>query len=85
MSCNFYYFDAVSNAPMRHLLLTHLGCWLLFCTRSLSNQSNRHHYTHYESYLFKVLNMIIAFIQLMLCSTKGTIRARGTTRAFAPM
>lgn len=108
MSCNFYYFDAVSNAapsaawifkdvvelqswntaffwPMRNLSPTHLGCWLLFCTSSLPNQSNRHHYTQYESYLFKVLNMIIAFIQLVLCSSKGTIHARGTTRAFAPM
>lgn len=37
--------------PMRNLLLIHLGCWLWFCTCLLPNQSNRHHYTQYGSYL----------------------------------
>lgn len=64
------------------LLVADLGCWLI---RHWSNQSNRHHYTQNGSYLFKVLNIIMAFIQLMLCSSKGTICVQGTTRAFAPM
>lgn len=38
-----------------------------------------------KSYLFEVLSISIASIQLMLFSSKGTICAQDTIRVFAPM